>query len=213
MYVPVVPRPPAALAISSLVLGLVGVLLSFLPIVNNVTAAGALVGVVLGFVGIWRSRQVMSAFGVVLCGAAVALTLVAQTTFGDRLDELFADPADSGIPSFGFTTAEIPAPAGKAATTYRPAPADFHLAAKILEKRCLDTAGCDVTYQVAVTYTGQPLSPNETFTVVYEVRGVADGPSINNFTVTGTQVRVRAEEFARTTSADAALLVVATETF
>lgn len=34
-------KQPAGLAVASLVLGIVGVVLSFMPIINNLTAAGA----------------------------------------------------------------------------------------------------------------------------------------------------------------------------
>lgn len=216
MYAPVIPRQrPAGLAVSSLVLGIVGVALSFLPVANNLTATGAVVGLVLGFIGMWRSRQIMAAFGVVLCGAAIALTVVAQTALSDRLTELL-DGGEPGSPAFGVTTAELPAPAAVRdddSESYRPAPGDFQLDAKVLAKQCFGSAGCSVTFQLEVTYTGRPLPTGETFTVVYEVRGVENGPQINNFTVTGTRVLVAGEEFTHTASTDVALVAVATETF
>jgi uncharacterized membrane protein len=80
--------PSAGLAISSLVLGIVGVVLSFMPLVNNLTAAGAFVGLVLGAIGIWKSRPWMSAIAVVLCGLAIMLTLVAQKQLSDEMDRI-----------------------------------------------------------------------------------------------------------------------------
>lgn len=86
------PRPvPAGFAISALVLGIVGVVLSPMPIINNFTAVGAVVGIVLGFIGIWKSWQWTSAIGVVLCGAAIVLTLYAQQKLSDELDRIEND--------------------------------------------------------------------------------------------------------------------------
>jgi hypothetical protein len=108
-------KPSAGLAVASLVLGIVGVVLSFMPIVNNLTAAGAVVGFVLGFIGIWRSRAVMSGFGVFLCGAAVVLTVVAQTELRDKLDQLGAEIDALGTPETAQAAAAAP-------TGYAPAP-------------------------------------------------------------------------------------------
>lgn len=85
---PVKQTRSAGLAISSLVLGIVGTVLSFMPIVNSLTAAGAFVGLVLGGIGIWKSRPWMSAIGVVLCGLAIMLTLVAQKQLSDEMDRI-----------------------------------------------------------------------------------------------------------------------------
>jgi hypothetical protein len=87
-YQPPVRQPSAGLAIASLVLGIVGVVLSFMPIVNNLTAAGAIVGFVLGMIGIWKSKPVMSGIAVFLCGTAVALTVMAQVQLSRELDEI-----------------------------------------------------------------------------------------------------------------------------
>lgn len=93
------PRPvPAGFAISALVLGIVGLVLSQMPIINNLTAVGAVVGIVLGFIGIWKSWQWTSAIGVVLCGAAIVLTLYAQKKLSEELDQLELDLGP--IPTF-----------------------------------------------------------------------------------------------------------------
>lgn len=83
------PKPVSSgLAITSLVLGIVGVVLSYMPFFNNLTAAGAFVGVILGFIGIFRSWQWTSAIGIGLCGAAIVLTLMAQKQWSDELDQI-----------------------------------------------------------------------------------------------------------------------------
>lgn len=80
------------LAITALVLGIVGVVLSFMPILNNLTATGAAVGLVLGFIGIWKSSSsVMSGIGTFLCGVAIGLTVYAQQQLSAELDDLKTD--------------------------------------------------------------------------------------------------------------------------
>lgn len=105
-HTPTPARPkPAGFAVTALVLGIIGVVLSFMPIVNNLTAAGAVVGLVFGVIGLWKSRLVMSAIGAFLCGLAVILTIVAQQQLVDELDKIGDDigpissarPASDGI--------------------------------------------------------------------------------------------------------------------
>lgn len=90
---------PAGFAITALVLGIVGVVLSYMPLINNLTAAGAFVGLVFGFIGLWKSRVVMSAIGAFLCGLAVVLTVLAQQQLSEDLDKLGTD----GIPTVILT--------------------------------------------------------------------------------------------------------------
>lgn len=215
-YTPIPPRPatrPGGLAVSSLVLGIVGVVLSFMPLINNLTAAGAVVGFVLGFIGIFRSRQVMSGFGVVLCAVAVILTVVAQTQLGEKLDQIGAGLDGATSTS---TSVEDAAPAADTPITtregYAPAPGDFHLAVVEMEKKCFGSAGCLVTFRVEVTYLGATLpDPSKTFTAIYDVTG-GDEPMTNRFTITGSEVSVPSEEMIQTGGPNAVLTATVTRT-
>lgn len=214
-YSPPQPQRPAirpgGLAVSALVLGIVGVVLSFMPLINNLTAAGAAVGFVLGIIGIFKSRRVMASIGTVLCGAALVLTVVAQTQLGKELDEISdkIDGATSG-------TVQPAAPAANTPTTtragYAPTPADFKLEVVELSKKCFGSAGCLVTFQLNVTYLGAHLpDPARTFTAIYDVTG-GDQPMTNRLTINGDQVSTPSEEMIQTSGPDAVLVATVTRT-
>lgn len=78
-------------AVTALVLGLVGLLGSFLPIINNLTAIGAGVGLVLGVIALWGTRKVMAAFGVALCVAGIIATVAIQAAWANELEQLDRD--------------------------------------------------------------------------------------------------------------------------
>ncbi|HEX8870589.1 MAG TPA: hypothetical protein VF821_33290, partial [Lentzea sp.] len=78
---PVAPQKPTrfgALAWSALILGIVGVVCSWVIFLNNLTAIAAFVGLVLGVIALFGTRKVLAGIGVLLCVAAIVLTVVAQ---------------------------------------------------------------------------------------------------------------------------------------
>jgi hypothetical protein len=84
-----------AFAITSLVIGLVSLLLAFIPIVNNFAAVLALVGVVFGVIA-WlgarkgkRAGKGMAIAGVILSVLAFAGVLASQAFYGKALDDVF----------------------------------------------------------------------------------------------------------------------------
>jgi hypothetical protein len=87
------------------------------------------------------------------------------------------------------TTEAIAAPPEPAYTPYKPKPSDFELSAKITDKECFGSAGCNVTFRVDVAYNGiQTLDDDATWLVVYEIYGVEDAPQVGNFELTGTKI-------------------------
>ncbi|WP_394621754.1 hypothetical protein JNUCC0626_22530 [Lentzea sp. JNUCC 0626] len=91
---PVAPPKPArfgALAWTSVILGIVGILSSWLIFFNNLTAIGAFLGVVLGVIALFGTRKVLAAIGVVLCVVAIVLTMVAQQAAVEELDKILGD--------------------------------------------------------------------------------------------------------------------------
>jgi hypothetical protein len=100
-YAPPVPPRPAgprtnALAISGLVVGGVGLLLSFVPIINNFAAVLAIVGLVLAIVGLVRSRRLgsgkgMSIAAIIVSVLAVVGVVVSQLVYGVILDEVSSE--------------------------------------------------------------------------------------------------------------------------
>ncbi len=88
---------------------------------------------------------------------------------GSQQSELLPPPTASS------TYSRIPAPL--------PSPSDFTIGVKVLEKKCIGSAGCNVSYRIEPQYTGLRSLDGNTFIVIYEVTGGEDGPQINNFEV------------------------------
>ena len=83
------------------------------------------------------------------------------------------------------------------AATYVPTPADFTIEIVELSRSCFGSAGCNITYKINPTYSGQPTDPTVTYTVVYSIAG-ASGDKSDNFTMKGTQAKVPTEDFIST---------------
>ncbi len=107
-----------ALAWTALILGIVGIVGSPIIFLNNLTAVAAFVGLVLGVIALFGSKKVLAAIGVVLCVAAVAITVSVQNSTAEKFDEIFTGTANSGQVSPGGTDqpAAVQAPAGESPT-------------------------------------------------------------------------------------------------
>ncbi|OLT45217.1 hypothetical protein BJF85_02200 [Saccharomonospora sp. CUA-673] len=71
-------------------------------IVNNVTAIAAAVGFVLGIIGLFGTKRIVAAIGVVLCVAAVTITVLVQQHTVEELDRIARDfDAPSGATPTG----------------------------------------------------------------------------------------------------------------
>ncbi|MER5336775.1 hypothetical protein [Micromonospora sp. NPDC002717] len=142
------------------------------------------------------------------CGALLA------TTSGD---EPVADKTATSAAPQAHPATSAPAPTAPA-TTAPPAPAygtptksDFKLKVKILKKQCFGSAGCNITYRIDVTYTGDvDLDPSKTYEVTYQVKGAED-PIINTFEVSGDSASVQQEEMAGTKRSGDKLTAVVTD--
>ncbi|MFI7605873.1 hypothetical protein ACIBTV_12190 [Micromonospora sp. NPDC049366] len=129
------------------------------------------------------------------------------------------DPAKPGTAAASATSV-APTTAAAAPTTRAPEPLpvydtptkrDFTLAVKILRKQCFGSAGCNVTYRIDVTYTGDgDLDPAKTYEVTYQVKGAED-PIINTFEVSGDSASVQQEESASTRRSGDKLTAVVTD--
>ncbi|SCG53841.1 hypothetical protein GA0070609_2878 [Micromonospora echinaurantiaca] len=92
-----------------------------------------------------------------------------------------------------------------------PTKSDFKLKVKVLKKQCFGSAGCNITYRIGVTYTGDgDLDPSKTYEVTYQVKGAED-PIINTFEVTGDSASVQEEEMASTKRSSDKLTAVVTD--
>ncbi|MGA4727696.1 hypothetical protein ACPB67_09785 [Micromonospora taraxaci] len=163
----------------------------------------------------------------VIAGAAVLVlllcfggcgVLLATTNGEESPDQGKAAPtaASQSRPSTSAPTSAA-APTTAPATTPPPAPVydtptkgDFKLKVKTLRKQCFGSAGCNITYRIDVTYTGDGLDPSSTYEVTYEVKGAED-PVINTFEVTGDSASVQQEETASTKRSGDKLTAVTTD--
>ncbi|KJK53253.1 hypothetical protein UK23_00875 [Lentzea aerocolonigenes] len=96
---PVAPRKPTrfgALAWSAVILGIVGVVCSWVIFLNNLTAIAAFVGLVLGVIALFGTRKVLAAIGVVLCVAAIVFTVMAQQATAKELDNILNGTTNQG---------------------------------------------------------------------------------------------------------------------
>ncbi|MEV0678388.1 hypothetical protein AB0I60_17915 [Actinosynnema sp. NPDC050436] len=100
------PRKFGALAWTSLILGIVGLVGSPIILLNNLTAVIAGVGVVLGLIALFGSRKILAGIGVVLCVLAVVATVVAQNAAVKALDEAFNGTTNEGTVSGGDAKAD-----------------------------------------------------------------------------------------------------------
>jgi hypothetical protein len=92
-----------------------------------------------------------------------------------------------------------------------PKATDFKLTVKILEKSCYGSAGCNVTYRIALEQvSAAEFDPSKEYDVTYEVRGT-EGGKINTLKVTGTQYSTDDKEFASTKSSNPKLTAVITD--
>ncbi|MEU5909396.1 hypothetical protein [Micromonospora sp. NPDC047527] len=160
----------------------------------------------------------------IIVGAAVLVLLVcfgvlmAMTNGDEPSDQGKADHTAASQSRAGASApTSAAAPTTAPATTAPPAPAydeptksDFKLNVKTLRKQCFGSAGCNITYRIDVTYTGDGLDPSETYEVTYEVKGAED-PIINTFEVTGDSASVQQEETASTKRSGDKLTAVVTD--
>lgn len=87
-------RPPAAppakfvgLAWSSLILGIVGVVFSWVPVLDVLTMLGAIVGVVLGAIALFGTSKIRAGIGSGLCVLAVVISSLVMSAFMPAMDQ------------------------------------------------------------------------------------------------------------------------------
>ncbi|MGY1729974.1 DUF4190 domain-containing protein [Geodermatophilus sp. SYSU D01045] len=119
-YAPVQPpyvpqQKGAGLAVASMVLGIIALLLSWVPIVNNVAAVIAVVGLALGIPALLRARRGthrgkgLSIAGLVTSVVAIAVVFATQAFYASVIDEV-ADSLDEDLGSaapFDGATSEL----------------------------------------------------------------------------------------------------------
>ncbi|MGY1783624.1 DUF4190 domain-containing protein [Geodermatophilus sp. SYSU D00698] len=123
---PYVPQQKGAgLAVASMVLGIIALLLSWVPIINNVAAVVAVVGLALGIPALLRARRGthrgkgLAVTGLVTSLVAIAVVIATQAFYASVIDEVAdsldeelssAVPSDGALPDGGTAGLVEPAP-------------------------------------------------------------------------------------------------------
>lgn len=108
------PKKGAGLAIASLVLGIIALLLSWIPIVNNLAAVLAVVGLALGIPALVLARKGthqgsgLAIAGLVTSAVALVVVIATQAFYTEVLDDV-ADELDRQTSTSQDATGEIPA--------------------------------------------------------------------------------------------------------
>ena len=166
-----VTRPKSAMAITSLVIGLVALLTSLLPFINNFSFFLALLGVLFGLVGLvatlrgTRSGKALAIAALVVNIVAAAAVLASQEAYSNALDEAFDGPAvvatsttNAGIGSNdGASTSANPTNASAATDDLAPGTAielasGLSVSVDTVQSGLVEYDGSTVT-AVTVTYT------------------------------------------------------------
>jgi hypothetical protein len=135
-----------------------------------------------------------------LVGALVVAVLgmggliVALATAGGDDAGGSAAPPSAAAPTVAAEPTTAAAAAKKA-----PEASDFKLVAKVLDKKCFGSAGCNVKFRLDLTYLGPALDPATTWLVIFDINGIEDAPQIGSTEVVGDEYR-RVEELVQTAS-------------
>jgi hypothetical protein len=127
----------------------------------------------------------------VAAGAVGALVLIAATILATLAVTAPEEPqqpaAAQPLSAWEQEQSEPEQPTEEPAPTTGPtlSASNLTLTPKVIKKHCFGSAGCNVEVKVEVGYDGPTLSPDDTWEVVYEVKGDEDGPIIDSFELTG----------------------------
>jgi hypothetical protein len=170
------PKQGAGLAIASMVLGIIALLLSWIPIINNVAAIIAVVGLGLGIPALIRARRGthsgsgMAITGLVTSVLAIVLVILTQMLFVKAIDEVESSineslaegetaPVDPGAEEAVVETSEavalgVPAQVGDYEVTVDAVELDANETVAGANDWNEPPTGQYVIAQLTVTYTG-----------------------------------------------------------
>lgn len=174
-FVPPPPKKGAGLAIASMVLGIVALLLGWLPIINTVAAVIAVVGIGLGIPALLRARRGTSGgkglaiTGLVTSVVAIVVVIATQAFYAQVIDDVEKSISDAAATGQSSPSEEAPIEDGAAADVVplgTPAQVgDYQVTVDALELNAdaiiaganefnEPPAGQYVMAQLSVTYTG-----------------------------------------------------------
>ena len=154
-----------------------------------------LVGVIAGALGIGLGAAVGARGDPTTAGPAATVTVTATATAtttvqGEPTDQPTDEPTEEPEDTSG---------------TFTPHKTDFQIGIKILQKTCLGSASCSISFQIEPTYVGsQELPSTGTVEVTYRILGAED-PIENSYLIVNGQASYDKEEVASTSSSVAEL--------
>ena len=87
-----VTKKKSGLATAGMVLGIIGVCLSFIPIVNNACFFLGALAIIFGIIALLKKRSIAKSITAVICGIlAIAITLAMQAAVLNAIDDAFDD--------------------------------------------------------------------------------------------------------------------------
>lgn len=104
-----------------------------------------------------------------------ALVLIGVAVLGAILSSGNGSPAAAASPAPSWTSVfDGQGPATPDKTYAPPAAKDFVLAVRITSKKCFGSAGCNVDFEVDLTYSGAGVEPGSAWSLTYDVQGGED---------------------------------------
>ncbi|WP_055731190.1 hypothetical protein [Sciscionella sediminilitoris] len=173
------------IGVTALVLGILAVVLSWLPVVGFVLAVLALI---FGIIGIFNSHKGMSIAGTATGAVALIAAIVVTAAIGNVLEQ---QQRSTGTNPTTAPAAPVQntAPTAPETTTppVMPTAADFQIGLKTTSKQCFGSAGCSVVVQPELTYTGadSAIFDTQTCDITYRITGDSSGPMIETANGTG----------------------------
>lgn len=90
---------------------------------------------------------------------------------------------------------------------------DFTIELRTTSKQCFGSAGCNVTVEPELTYTGltEDIDPDATYEITYEIRGDDSGPVTDTLELTGGEDYTASTRFLSTASSGTKVTVKITD--
>jgi hypothetical protein len=106
------------MAWAAVILGIVGVVFSWIPFLDVLTMLGAIIGLILGVIAMFGSRKTTAGIGIGLCILATVFTSMVMNQVTDALHTTSGSSSTSGASGLGYPTAPVapPLPAGPVTT-------------------------------------------------------------------------------------------------
>jgi hypothetical protein len=105
-----VPEKFVGMGWAAVILGIVGVVFSWIPFLDVLTMLGSITGLILGVIAVFGSRKTTVGIGVGLCILATVFTSVVMNRVTDALHTASGSSSTSGVSGLGYPTPPVAPP-------------------------------------------------------------------------------------------------------